>query len=265
MRSSRVLLRFVAITLLAAPLVLAKDPPAQVITWPHPDRPVLRFSFAKFKEVGSYGGQHNYTTDTTAENLWGKPIPNASFSLYLFDRNKARIGEGWISLSNVGPNEVVKFQTTLNSSGTPVSMSLVPRALPAELASYLPAKTVSVTVNSIPQGALLKVDGKEVGVTPKVVQVGPGHHILEFGKEGFSGGQFPLEVGPDDASGGSVSYELGTATHDTLELRDGTVLTGDVESMSATEVIVRSAGSVQHLGRNQVKRILLVEREIPNQ
>jgi hypothetical protein len=265
MRPSRTLLHFVSVVLLAQGLAVAKDPPAQVIIWPHPDRPILRFTFGKFKEIGSGGGQRSYTVDTTAENVWDKSIPHASFSLYLFDKNKVRIGEGWISLSNVGPKEVVKFQTTLSSTGTPVSTSLVPRALPAELASYLPAKTVSVTVNSIPQGAVLKLDGKEVGVTPKIVQVGPGHHVLQFSREGFTAGQFPLEIGPDDASGGSVSYELGTASHDTVELRDGTVLTGDVESMSATEVVVRSAGTLQHLSRNQVKRILLIEREMPSQ
>lgn len=88
-----------------------------------------------------------------------------------------------------------------------------------------------------------------------------GKHLLEFSKEGFNVGKFPLEIGPDDTSGGSVSYELGTSAHDTVELRDGSVLNGDVESLSASEVLVRIGGSVQHFDRNQVKRILLVERE----
>lgn len=35
-----------------------------------------------------------------------------------------------------------------------------------------------------------------------------GKHVLEFNKEGFNSGQFPLEIGLDDVSGGSVSYEL---------------------------------------------------------
>ena len=144
-------------------------------------------------------------------------------------------------------------------------MTLDPRSLPPELASYLPARTVSITVNSVPQGAELKVDGSAAGSTPKIVQVGPGHHVLEFSKQGFNSGHYPLEIGPDDTSGGSVSYELGTAAHDTLELRDGTVLTGDIESMSATEISVRSGGKLQQVERNQVKRILLVEREPPAQ
>jgi hypothetical protein len=88
---------------------------------------------------------------------------------------------------------------------------------------------------------------------------------LEFSKEGFNTGHFPLEVTPDDASGGSVSYELGLSSHDTIELRDGSVLSGDVESVSGTEVLVRIGGTVQHLDRGQVKRISLVPREAPTQ
>ena len=62
-------------------------------------------------------------------------------------------------------------------------------------------------------------------------------------------------------SGGSVSYELGTASHDTIELRDGTVVTGDVDSMSATDLVVRVGGTLQNISRNQVKRIALIQRE----
>lgn len=251
--------------LLLAVCAGAKEAPVQVLVWPPSGDPVVRISLGKFKEVGSSGGRHNYTTETTAGNLWGKPIPRADFSLYLFDKNKVRIGEAWISLSNVGPHETVKFQTDLNASGSPVSLSLVPHLLPPELQSYLPAKTISITVNSVPQGALVKVDGVESGTTPKSVQFSPGKHVLEFSKEGFNSGHFPLEVHPDDASGGSVSYELGTSAHDTIEMRDGTVLSGDVESVSATEVIVRVGGSSQHFSRNLVKRVSLVDRETPAQ
>jgi PEGA domain len=247
------------------PLLFAKEPPPQVIVWPTEGSPVIRFTFGKFKGLSSYDKEHNYSVETTAENLWGKRIESASFSLYLFDKNKVRIGEGWISLSNVRIGETVRFQTTLGASGNPVSLSLSPRSLPSALASYLPAKLVSVTVNSIPQAAMLSVDGKEIGLTPKLIEVGSGHHLLQFKKEGFNTGQFPLEISNSDASGGSVSFELGTAAHDTLELRDGSVLTGDIESMSGSEIVVRAGGTLQNLRRNQVKRILLVEREIPGQ
>ncbi len=118
-------------------------------------------------------------------------------------------------------------------------------------------------MNSVPQGADLKLDGIPAGTTPKIVQVAPGKHVLSFSKEGFNSGTFPLETTPDDVSGGSVSYELGTAAHDTVELRDGSVLSGDVESMSATEVLIRIGETVQHVARNQVKRIALIQREQP--
>jgi hypothetical protein len=60
-----------------------------------------------------------------------------------------------------------------------------------------------------------------------------------------------------------VSYEQGTSAHDTIELRDGSVFVCDVESVSATEVVARIGSKLQRLNRNQVKRILLVERDMP--
>ena len=251
--------------LLASVSSVAKDPPAQVIVWPPSGPAVIRLALGKFKELGSTGGTHTYNIDVTAENVWSKRIVKADFSLYLFDKNKTRIGDGWISISDVAPGATIKFQMTAQSSGTPTSMELTPKALPPELESYLPPKTISVTVNSIPQGANVKIDGTDGGTTPKIIQVTSGKHMLEFTKDGFNTGHFPLEVTPDDASGGSVSYELGTSTHDTVELRDGSILVGDVESLSATEVVIKIGGTLQHLSRNQVKRIALVERDTPSQ
>jgi len=84
--------------------------------------------------------------------------------------------------------------------------------------------------------------------------------MLEFEKEGFNPGKFPLEISSRDASGGSVSYELGSTAHDTIELRDGSVLVGDLVSVSGMQVQVRIGGNTQSLDRNQVKRILFTER-----
>ena len=242
-----------------------KENPAQIIVWPETGSPVLRFTFGKFKEISVLGNQRTYLIDTTAENLWSKTISNANFSLYLFDKNKVRIGEGLITVTNIGKGETVKFQTTIASSDSPVSLSLAAQYIPPELGPAAPPRTISITVNSVPQGALVKMDGTEIGTTPKVVQVGVGKHMLEFTKEAFNTGHFPLEVGPNDVSGGSVSYELGASAHDTVELRDGSILNGDLESVSATEIVVRIGGAMQHLNRNQVKRILFVERDAPGQ
>lgn len=256
-------------SLIAALVVVAalraKEPAPQVLVWPSAGQPVVRITLSRIKEISSAGKQRTYSIDITAQNLWSKRIERAQFSLYLFDKDKSRIGEGWISIGDVAPGEVIKFQMDATASGIPVSMTLAPQSLPSELQSYLPSKTVSVTVNSVPQGAVLKVDGLEAGTTPKIVRVTPGKHILEFAKEGFNPGHYPLEVSADDLSGGSVSYELGTSAHDTVELRDGSILVGDVESMSPSEVLLHIGGATQHLDRNNVKRISLVQRETPPQ
>lgn len=259
MRPLRMVTLFLGSVLLAT--ASAKEAPPQILVWPTSGAPVVRFTFGKFKDVGSVGKQHNYTTDTTAENLWNKKISAAEFTLYVFDKDKVRIGDASLGISDVNPGGIVKFQTFLNLSGTIASLQLVPRVLPIELQGFLPVKTISITVNSVPQGAEVKIDGTPSGTTPKIAQVAPGKHVLTFSKEGFNSGTFPLEIAPDAVSGGSVSYELGTASHDTIELRDGSVVSGDVEEVSATEVVVRVGGTVQHFGRNQVKRIALIQRE----
>jgi hypothetical protein len=84
--------------LLLSALAIAKDPPAQTLNWPESGTAILRFTFGKFKEIGSLAGTRSYVTDTTAENLWTKPIADATFSLYLYDKNRVRIGEGYITL-----------------------------------------------------------------------------------------------------------------------------------------------------------------------
>jgi hypothetical protein len=199
------------------------------------------------------GSQRTYVTDTTAENLSTRLITVKHFSLYAFDKKQVRIGEAGIEISNVGPGQTVKFQTMIQTSGTPANLTLT---AVAEV-----AKTISLTVNSSPQGARLAVDGQDVGITPKLIRIGVGKHNLTFSKEGFNTGHFPVEVGPDDLSNGSVNFELGTLRYDTIELRDGTVLVGDLDSVAEMDIVVRVGGSLQHIDRNRIKRILLVERD----
>jgi hypothetical protein len=255
-----VILPAIVLSLLVS-TVRAKDQPWQTITWPESGSSVLRFTFTKFKDNSGNGNLRTFRTETTAENLWSKVIPNANFSLYLFDKNRVRIGEATIVISNVRPGESVKFDTTISASGPPASISIVAKYLPAELGFAGPARVITITVNSVPQGAALKVDGTDEGVTPKLVKLTVGKHLFDFAKEGFNAGRFPFEVGSDDVSGGSVSYELGASVHDTVELRDGTVVSGDVESVTATDVVVRAGGKDVSYDRNQVKRILLIPRE----
>jgi hypothetical protein len=136
--------------------VNAKDAsPVQVLVWPTSGAPVVRFSFGKFKEVGVADKHHNYETEVTAENLWTKRISSADFTLYLYDKNKIRIADAALTISDVAPGSQVKFQTYINASSPIVSLELIPKALPAELDAYLhlPPKQISITVNSVPQGA----------------------------------------------------------------------------------------------------------------
>jgi hypothetical protein len=249
------LVHALAVCLLLALPALAKETPLQVIDWPDTGTPSVRFTFGKFKALPGMGNMHAYVMDTTAENLSPRRIPAARFKVYLFDKSKVRIGEDVIALSNVGPGETVKFETTVTTSGTPASVSL-------EAISDA-AKIISMTVNSTPQGAMLKVDGVEVGTTPRMITVGAGKHTLTFSKEGFVAGSFSLEISRDDVSGGSVSYELGGVAFDSIELRDGGVLNGDLVSISGMDVEIRVGGTLQHVDRNKIKRVMLVERQTP--
>ncbi len=250
-------IRLSAVCLLMVLPAFAKDAPLQVIDWPDTGTPVVRFTFGKFKALPGMGNLHGYVMDTTAENLSPRRIPAARFKIYLFDKNKVRIGEDTIAVNNVGPGETVKFETTVTTSGNPAAVSL-------EAISDA-TKTITMTVNSTPQGAMLKVDGVVAGTTPRMITVGAGKHTLTFGKEGFVAGIFPLEISRDDVSGGTVSYELGASAMDSIELRDGSMLNGDLVSISGMDVEIRVGGSIQHIDRNKIKRVMLVERQAPAQ
>src|SRR5260370_30626288 len=69
-------------------------------------------------------------------------------------------------------------------------MTLAPRSLPPELETYLPPRSISITVNSVPQGAGLKVDGVEAGTTPKIVQIAPANTYWSFTKKASIQGTF---------------------------------------------------------------------------
>jgi len=259
--AKRLLLAPCALFLLLVSDALAKDAPT-VIVWPDSGSPVVRFTFGKLRSLESVERQQTYEVDTQVENLWDKSIPEARFALYLFDEKNIRVGEGLIAISNVAPGEIIKFETTVMASGQAASMKLAAQSLPDELHSLLPPKTISLTVNSVPQEAHFTLDGQDAGTTPRAIEVAVGTHILEFDKEGFSRGKYLFSVGPDDVSGGSVSYELGASAHDTIEMRDGAILNGDLLSISATEVVVQVDGTTRTLDRAQVRRITLTERKV---
>lgn len=220
-----------------------------LIPWPE-GNPIVEFTVVQFRDLGGYDGRKTYVIDLTAKNISDKRIPAVSPRFMLFDKNDVRIGEGYIHLSNVAPGEKVKFQVNVGVTGNPVRITLSSEA-----------RKVLLTVYSVPSGAAMKVDGVPQGVTPQALNLTQGAHTLEFAKEGYNVGKFPLVVTPEQLSGGTITFELGGTAHDTVELRDGTVVTGDVEQVIGMDVVVRVGGNVQKFNRNQVKKILLVERE----
>jgi hypothetical protein len=236
-------------------VALAKNEPAIVMTWPA-DKPALKLSFQKFRQVGTFNGQNSFVSDVTVENMTEKQIPRASFTVYFMDKNKVRIGEGSLQVSDLEAGQAAKMQFQFNSVGIPASITLLAKTGP---------KSIPLRVISVPPGAKLKVDGQEVGTTPVMVRLTVGTHQLDLTKEGYAPGGTPLDVTPDELPGGSITVELGGLSRDTLELRDGSVVLGDVVSVSMTQVMMRVDGKDQTYDRNQAKKIMLVEREVIQQ
>lgn len=250
------------------PIGLAKDKKDKsesdlVMVWPDAEKPTLKLTFGKFTQMAAYNGQVSLGTAVLVENVSGKAIPQASFTVYLLDKDRVRIGNGNLNISDLEPGQQVKIPFQVFAVGTPSSLSLVARNSAGGLPTSL--RTIPLKVISVPPGARLKVDGHEEGVTPKMVNLTVGTHTLEFSKEEYSSGSTPVEIKPDDLPGGSITFEMGGISRDTVELRDGTVVSGDVISLSLTSVAIRVDGKDQTIDRNQVKKILLVQRETVQQ
>jgi hypothetical protein len=181
----------------------------------------------------------------------------------MFDKNKVRIGDAVLNVSDLGPNESTRIAFQFLTAGLPASLTLSAH----NDATGVPTsfKVIQLKVISVPPGAKLKVDGLDAGTTPKVVDLMVGTHILEFSKEGFATGSTPVDIAPEDLTGGSVTFELGGLSRDTLELRDGTAILGDLISVSMNAVVIRVNGAEQSYERNRVKKISLVERETVQQ
>src|SRR4051812_25590818 len=214
--------------LLCAASVFAAD---TVLTWPKEGKePLLRFTVGKLRQISSVSRQTDYLGEALAENLGNKPIPSASFYLYLLDKNDKRVGEGYLEVTNLAAGQKAKVPLSVHSMGSYVRMELQPQHLPSDE----PMK-MKMSVTSVPSGASVKLDAQESGVTPQVLSLTPGKHILEFNKEGYTTESTPLEIA-DNAMPGSVNVEMNPLTIDTVVLRDGTILVGNVTSVTASGV-----------------------------
>lgn len=223
-----------------------------VLTWP-PDGKgaILRFTISKLRQVNSTSGQNDLLGDALAENLSSKTIPSASFYLYLVDKNGKRVGEGYLEVTNLPAGQKAKIPVTAHAMGSYTTMQLQAQHLPSDE----PMK-VKMHINSAPPGATIKVDGQDAGVTPQVVPISPGKHVIEFSKEGYSTGSSPVDI-VENAMPGSVDIDLKPLSADTVVLRDGTVLTGNLTSVSAATVNITVKGKAMQVARSKVERIVL--------
>jgi len=89
-----------------------------------------------------------------------------------------------------------------------------------------------------------------------MLPIAPGKHVLEFSKEGYAAASTPVEVVANSMPG-SVEVDLNLLAVDTVILRDGTVLLGDVSSMTASVVSINVKGKPTKLDRTRVARIIL--------
>jgi hypothetical protein len=226
--------------------------------WPNEQQPALKLIFGRFQQIAVVAGQSTYVSDVTVQNMTGKIVPHANFDVYLMDKNQVRIGDGYLQVSDIQPQQMLKMRFQAACLGTPVTLRLSGKK---DLLAAPAAKTVPMRVISVPPGAKLKVDGQDAGATPVMVRFTVGSHQLDLAKTGYAPGTTVVEVGPDELPGGSVTVELGGLSRDTVELRDGTVVQGDVISVSMSSVVVRVDGNDQTYERNRIKRITLVERE----
>jgi hypothetical protein len=218
------------------------------VLWPSADRPSLKLTFGSFQQSAIVNGQGIFVSDVSAQNVSDQGMPRSVFTVLVSDKNGVRIGKARLQLPEVGPYRTEKAQVQFSAAGTPAGITL------------LAGKVIPLKVISVPTGANFKIDGEDAGVTPKLVDFTVGSHTLEFSKEGYATGSTPVEVSADELPGGSISFELGGMTQDVIELRDGTTVLGDVMSMSMSAIVVRVEGKDQKYDRNQVKKIIFVER-----
>jgi hypothetical protein len=213
--------------------------------------------------MGDYGGKRTLVSDVVVQNVSEKPIPHASFTVYTLDKEKVRIGNGVLVFDDLAPGESTKVQFQCSTVGVPVTLALAAH----RDAEGIPSanKVVPLKIISVPAGAKLTVDEKDEGITPALVNLTVGTHKVDLNKDGFAPATTPVDIKADEMPGGSITIELGGLSLDTMELRDGSVLTGDAISLTLTDVVVRVDGKDTKYDRNQVKKISLVERIVTEQ
>jgi len=118
--------------------------------WPNNSNPSLKLAFESFTQLASYNPQLSLESHVLVENVAGKAIPQASFTVYLIDKDKVRVGNGTLNLSDLEAGQQVKVAFQVFSVGIPTSLSLVARNNAAGIPTSL--KTVPLQVVTVPSG-----------------------------------------------------------------------------------------------------------------
>ncbi len=218
------------------------------LPWPTADKPTLKFTVGKLQQSGLYNGQTIFVSEVAVQNVSDQSVPKSLFTVFVNDKDGVRVGRALLRLPEIRAMQTEKAQLQFSTAGTPAVIAL------------LNGRVVPLKVISVPAGATLKIDGAEVGITPRIAEFTVGMHTIDLSKEGYAPASSPLEVTGDEVEGGGISFELGGLSNDTIQLRDGTTVLGDVLSLSMTSVAVRVEGKEQKYDRNEVKKIILVQR-----
>lgn len=250
--------RYLALFLVLVATISFAKKSELVMTWPK-DNPTLKLTFGTFQNMGSYAGRMTLVSDVVVQNLTSKIMPRATFDVSLLDKNNVRIGNGVLIVDDLNPGQSAKVQFQCNAVGQPAMLNLAARNVGGVPTS---TRLIPIAIISVPPGAALKVDDQPAGTTPVTIRLMSGTHSLELQKDGFAVAKTPLDVNPDEAPGGSITITLGGLGNDTIELRDGSILTGDVISMTLESVVLNIQGKEQTFDRNRIKKIFLVERTV---
>jgi hypothetical protein len=242
---------------LSSSYLLAKDEPSIVLLWPSHDNATLKLTFGRFRSLGGFEGKLTLVSDVIVENLSPKVIPHASFSVFLLDKDRVRIGNGLLVVNDLDPGESAKVQFQCESVGAPVTLSIAAKnnaGVPTSL------KTIPLQVISVPPGASLKVDGKDEGFTPATINLAVGNHNLELRKDGY--GLTAMTQNPKtDTAGirGKLGQKSGTGDKD--DAQEGSHGRADCGGIAAGG---SGSASGRHLsqGGDQPGHVLSLETEV---
>lgn len=240
--------------------VVAKDKKI-ILPWP-PDKPLIEVTFGDISLNGSWAGKaSNYVVDVEIENISNGAFPTSDLTLVYYDKHDAIVGNVSLYIGQrLEPHQKMKQQISFTAVSKPARVAFGVKNIVFSENRRLAVHAVSMTFRSVPEGANIDIDGQKLGVTPKVLRVPEGSHLLLLTKAGYNKAEYPFEVRAEDSNGGSVEVEL-PSSNDIIEMRDGSAVSGDIESVTWETVRVMTGDKKIDIPRNLVKRIIFVQRQ----